>query len=278
MVLSILIINFNGKAVLGPCLESIFQQKPSFDFDVILIDNASADTSLDDAYAIQRQGYPLTIVKNSDNVGFSKANNQAAQLATGEFLWLLNNDTLLFEPDTLEKLLGFAQSQSYLGACSPILLNADHSIQFNPRRPQFLVGAAFLIQRALYLSLGGLDENFLFYTEDLDLSKRIVKQKLLLLMCTDVRIIHLGGQSTAFHRPKALIEGYRGGLYFAYKHYPSLIAHLYRILLGVFVLILSSFYGLISVVVPTFKPQAHAFWTIFLIVLKKEWVSPTGRF
>jgi GT2 family glycosyltransferase len=286
MVLSILIINFNGKAVLAPCLDSILAQKLSFGVEVIIVDNASTDGSVEAAADKKYEPLSLTVVRNTENVGFAKANNQAAHLAKGDFLWLLNNDTLLVDPNTLEKCVDFAKHYPDFGAMSPFILNPDKTPQFPGKQKKnsppyttgFLVGTALFMRRDSYLNMGGLDENFLFYTEDLDLSKRLIKYKKKLYIAPDIRLIHLGGQSTAFVKPQALIEGYRGGLYFAYKHYPSLIAFLYRILLAVFVTLAAILYAVYSYIVPAKKVQAQAFLAILRIIVVREWVSPKGHF
>ena len=101
MQLSIIIVNYNVKAFLQQALESLQRSIRTIDAEIIVVDNHSVDGSVD----MLRLNFPdITLIANEQNLGFSKANNQALQLARGDYIWLLNPDTLVQE-DTPQKLI-----------------------------------------------------------------------------------------------------------------------------------------------------------------------------
>jgi len=253
MRLSVVIVNFNGGRFLKDALDTVLASQLVGAFEVIVIDNFSQDDSraVLDAY-IGR----VSVVYNPQNTGFSAANNQGVSLAIGAFVFLLNNDTRT-DRMTCARLIDSLVSTPKIGAVGPKLRNADGSDQlpggFLGRRQyktdtaknvSFLSGAALMMRRDLYLSLGGFDEAFFFYNEDLDLCKRIQKAGYFLCFLPTAEVVHLGGQSTQFLRKKALIEGYRGGLYFCYKHYGFFAYFLYRLILIPLLIVLILFYGI----------------------------------
>lgn len=139
MDLSILIVSYNTREVLRDCLESIYKSdtgrgkaRLALKYEIIVVDNNSSDGTVDmikKEYVPvgARRDLPLQLIENKENGGFAKANNQAAQVAKGTYLFLLNSDTVL-EPNTLHDLYTAADtSQSYIASCS--LRNADGSYQ-----------------------------------------------------------------------------------------------------------------------------------------------------
>jgi N-acetylglucosaminyl-diphospho-decaprenol L-rhamnosyltransferase len=131
--LSIIIVNWNGGALLGRCVESVAAHPPSVAYEVIVVDNASADDSL----ALMRAGAGasalaaagrLRVVENEDNRGFGRANNQAFALTRAPLLFLLNPDTEV-TPGAIDRLIETARSGPRVAAAGPKLLNADGSIQ-----------------------------------------------------------------------------------------------------------------------------------------------------
>lgn len=238
--LSIVIVNYNGASFLGDCLDSIFDSKTSCRFEVIIIDNASKDQS---KTLLEAYPKPLTLIFNSQNIGFGAANNQGVERASGATLFLLNNDTKVF-PNTIETLWQFCLGTPLLGAVSPKLLNKDGSLQgqgsvlnqrqfkaLAPKKVSFIAGAAWMMKKSVFVEIGGFDENFFFYNEDLDLCKTLQKKGLSLYYLPTSQLIHYGGLSTKTRKAGSIIEGYRGGLYIAYKHYPRWVYHVYRVLL-----------------------------------------------
>jgi len=277
MLLSVVMVNFNGARFLTDALDTVLSSQLTGAFEVIVVDNDSQDHS---RQLLASYGDRIRVVLNAQNTGFSAANNQGVALASGTYVFLLNNDTLT-DPMTCARLIASLVSNPKIGAVGPKLKNKDGSDQLPggflgqreyrttvPRAVSFLSGAALMMRRDLYLSLGGFDEQFFFYNEDLDLCKRIQKLGYSLCFLPTAEIVHLGGQSTQFLRQKALIEGYRGGLYFCHKHYGFLAYVLYRILLMPLMLILMLFYTLTGWSVAR-REQVVSFFHIFCRLLLK---------
>jgi N-acetylglucosaminyl-diphospho-decaprenol L-rhamnosyltransferase len=131
--LSIIIVNWNGGALLGRCVESVASCPPSVPFEVIVVDNASADDSL--ARMLEGEGARsladagrLRVIENEDNRGFGRANNQAFAMTRAPLLFLLNPDTEL-TAGAVDRLIQTVRSDARVGAAGPKLLNADGSLQ-----------------------------------------------------------------------------------------------------------------------------------------------------
>ena len=138
--LSIIIVNWNGGSLVTRCIETIVSSAPKVSYEIVIIDNASTDNSLNELRASEVAGpmierEQIRIVLNSENRGFGAANNQAFALTKSPFVFLLNSDTEV-SSGTIEKLLEKLKSDPKIGACGPKLLNADGSVQtsvfFNP--------------------------------------------------------------------------------------------------------------------------------------------------
>ena len=140
--LSIIIVNWNGGQLLSRCIETIVTAKPAVTYEILIVDNASADDSLDQLkfsgiLAPLIANEQLRIHRNSDNRGFGAANNQGFALTDSPFVLLLNLDTEV-RPGTIETLMRTIQSDPTIGVCGPKILNADGTLQisafFNPPR------------------------------------------------------------------------------------------------------------------------------------------------
>jgi len=234
--LSIIIVNYNGANFLDECIRSIFLTEPQVSFEVIVIDNASQDNSV---AILENLPHPIRIIKNNENIGFAAANNQGAREAIGLRLFLLNNDTVV-TPDAIDRLIEYFDSTPDLGVVSPMLLNADGSVQGHgsglltwlyrtstPRFVAFVTGAAMMIRASVYAEVGGFDEAYFFYNEDVDLCKTLRKRGYKIAYCPDAKIFHFGGLSTSTRKAASVIEGYRGGLYLCQKHYGPLVYAIY---------------------------------------------------
>jgi len=131
--LSIIIVNWNGGALLGRCVESVVTAPPSVEYEVVVVDNASGDDSVGamragaGAAELERRGR-LRVVLNEENKGFGRANNQAFGLTRAPLLFLLNPDTEL-TGGAVDRLVKTVRSGGRVGAAGPKLLNADGSLQ-----------------------------------------------------------------------------------------------------------------------------------------------------
>lgn len=231
--ISVCIANWNCREVLRACLASLYEQCQGVRLETIVIDNASSDGAPD---MVANEFPEVRLQRNSVNVGFARANNQAARLARGRYLFFLNNDTVL-PSDTLQRLLAFAQKQPHAGMIGPLLRDGEGKVQSSYRlrptigtllhrtwllrwtgllrhsyqryrrqdgdletsRPvEVLMGAAILLPREVFFECGGWDDEYHFGGEDLDLCYR-VGQRYPLLFHPDVEITHLGRVSTRLH-------------------------------------------------------------------------------
>ena len=215
--LSLIILNWNGRAHLDRCLNSIKAQITG-NHEVIVVDNASVDDSIESA----RHIFPSAIIVPLDsNDGFCKPNNLAAKLATGDYLVFLNNDIVLgpdffkhlddaiqeYSPDLLAvRMLQLrkpdlidnagiyfafygAGRQRFLG------LRQDHNQAMQARTGLTPSGACFVIRREVFLKLGGFDESLFFNQEDNDLGLKALEQKLRCVYTPLPTIFHYGSAS-----------------------------------------------------------------------------------
>lgn len=228
--LSIIIVSFNNLTLLENCLNSVYENVGNtITYEIIVVDNNSRDGTLK---MLQEKFPTVQTIDNQENLGFAKANNQAMRRAQGRYFLLLNNDTFVFQ-DSLEKLIKFMDSDKSIGAVSPRLLNEDgKTTQYQgsslnkkiwdstkPIPVKFISGAAFLIRCEAYEKIGGLDEKFFFYNEDLDWCLRLLKSGWKIYYYPQSIVIHYGGKSSKLIKRKTFVEGLKGGLYFCYKHH-----------------------------------------------------------
>ncbi len=275
LALSIVIVNYNGAAFLNACLDSVFASQTVFPFEVIVVDNASVDQSLE---VLRASPHPIHLIESPVNLGFAAGNNLGAKKATGTYLFLLNNDTVM-PPDTLDRLVRFYIDHPEIGLLSPKLLNGDGSIQGqgsslmawrykgdDPISVSFISGAAMMTRRALYAQLGGLDEHYFFYNEDIDFCKTVIKSGRKLMYLPTALVTHFGGLSTATRKRASIVEGYRGGLYLCRKHYGPIVYTVYRGVLLIVVLI-SGLWASVSLGSSSRRERILAYWEILFIIV-----------
>lgn len=253
-LLSVILVNWNGADLLADCLNSLAEAMPALPpTETILIDNASTDDSI----ALLRQQFPwVCLIQNSHNVGFAKANNQAIQQAQGNYLLLLNTDTLVL-PHSLPPLLDYMTQNPQVGIIAPTLLHPDGSFQgggcyfptlinctiqllglsrlvygvhfpsrspvapLTPQPAQWTSGACLLVHRQMVEQIGALDEQFFMYMEEVDWCYRAWQAGWQVYHQPDAQIIHLGGGSSQTVRPYILARQWLARLRFFGKHYPA---------------------------------------------------------
>lgn len=212
-LVSIVIVNHNGQKWLKGCFDSIFHQTHQ-NFEIILVDNASTDESI----RLIEKSYPrITLIQNRENIGFSRANNQAVKKAKGEIILFLNNDTLLNQ-DTLEKLLKY-KIKNNLNILGPKILDykgkdihggkrlsVDYTGYIGYGHKTFYIdGCALIINKKDFLTLGGFDEKYFMYSEEIDLCWRAHLYGMKVDICDTTYIKHFGGGtggSTLFDKEK----------------------------------------------------------------------------
>ena len=256
MKLSIIILCWNDRKVIADCLQSIFSNTHSTEFEVIVSDNGSTDGSID----FIRASYPAVhVIENGRNLRFAKANNVGIRASQGEYVLILNPDTIIHET-TLDRIVSFADQHSEAGAFGCRVLNADGSYQRSARpfasfrgewiaalylrwlgrvnkwftsdnypgwngttqrQVAWISGCFILVRSHLLKSLGGFDEQFFYYYEDMDLCRRIWQAGYPILYMSDATIAHLGGQSTKGRlSPIAFVlDGQMTRYLYYYKYY-----------------------------------------------------------
>ncbi len=230
--LSIIIVNYNVKEFLQNLIHSIFKSALNISYEIIIIDNASDDGSVE---FIKDKFPEVKLISNEKNIGFSKANNLGLKIAHGKYLLLLNPDALLRE-DTLQKMMEFFRNTPDAGLAGCKILNPDGSLQLACRRSfpgpwtsfckvtglssmfprsrifasynltyldenqsyevDAISGSFMMMKREVYEKVGGFDEEFFMYGEDLDLCYRIQKAGYKVYYVHDTQIIHYKGEST----------------------------------------------------------------------------------
>jgi GT2 family glycosyltransferase len=230
---SVCIANWNCCEYLRACLTSLRDQAVEVALEVIVIDNASSDGAAD---MVQREFPDVILHRNATNVGFARANNQAAELSRGRFLFFLNNDTIV-PAGTLRRLIDYCEAHPAVGMVGPRLRNGGGQIQvsyrqrptlatflhrtyllrwtgllrggyrryrrqeFDPdltRPVDILMGAAMFLPRAVFLTCGAWDEDFAFGGEDIELSDRVGRHFQVVYLPA-VEITHFGRVSTRQH-------------------------------------------------------------------------------
>lgn len=228
---SIIIVSWNVKAELSSCIDSIYKSQTLFSYEIIVVDNASSDDSV---FYLKKNHPKIKVIANNDNLGFGRANNQAAEHAEGEYLFILNPDTVLL-PSTLDKLVSFMDTNEDVAICGPCVLYEDGSLQksvkgFPTLKGAFgrhtifkffglfrtdvrrwrnrdfdyaknndvdqLIGAALLIRRSVFEKHQGFDERFFMYYEEVDLCYRIKQAGERIVYYSEAEMVHLGGRSS----------------------------------------------------------------------------------
>src|SRR5215475_5742742 len=130
--LSIIIVNWNGRDLLAKCIESIVKNPPSVPYEIVVVDNASTDGSVEWLRAAQTdelvKGASLRVIENIENVGFGRANNMAFRQTSASMVFLLNSDAEVRE-GAIDRLIETLKSNEKAGGCGPKLLNTDGSLQ-----------------------------------------------------------------------------------------------------------------------------------------------------
>ncbi len=253
-VLSIAIVNWNTKAMLLDALDSIYNAPPKFDFEVIVVDNASSDGSAEEVHS----KFPLVdLIPNSDNKGYAEGNNQAIKRAAGEFVLLLNPDVLL-PAGGLERAVDFMREHPKAGALGVRQVHPDGKLQRSvrgfptpaavmselmglsrlfPNSKRFgayrmtwftydrveevdqPMGTFLLMRREAVQEAGLLDLQFPIFFNEVDWCLRCKRLGWQIFFSPEVEIIHYGGASTVQVGAAMAWESRRGLLAFYRKHY-----------------------------------------------------------
>lgn len=250
MKLSVIILNYNVSFFLRQCILTVQEALVGIESEIIVIDNDSKDDSCE---MVKKHFPKIKLIENNENIGFSKANNQGVALANGEYVCILNPDTAVAK-DTFLKALAFAESKTDLGALGIRLIDgtgnylpeskrniptpkvslykilgirsnkfsyyAEQLSENEPGEVPVLVGAFMLLKTKVYKEVGGFDEDYFMYGEDIDLSFKLLKANYKNYYLGSITMLHYKGESTT--RDKKYLRRFYGAMHIFYKkHFKS---------------------------------------------------------
>lgn len=257
MKLSVIIVNYNVRYFLDQALGSVLQSDCDFSYEVIVVDNGSTD----DSVPWVKANYPgVKLLSPGENLGFAKANNLAVNSCKGEYVLLLNPDTIV-QKETLQQCIDFMENHHDAGALGVRMfdgsgvflpeskrgfpgpwtsfckitglnelfprskwLNYYYMGHLNSNENQVvdvLTGAFMMMKKVNYQSVGGLDEEFFMYGEDIDLCYQLSQKGFKNYYLASTSIIHFKGESTKKSSLKYIRTFYSAMSIYAKKHYSS---------------------------------------------------------
>ena len=265
---SIIIVSWNVKDYLKTCLESIQATLNRNNFEIFVVDNDSKDETV----KFVKENFPqINLISNRNNVGFAKANNQAITKSHGEYVLLLNPDTVVLT-DAIKRMYDFMESNAEYGAVGPKIFTDDRaSVSFcaarkfpsirtiffslttlnrlskcfsssamewwdhkDSREVDSLSGACMMVRKKAIDEIGLFDENFFMYAEDIDWCYRIKKGGWKIFYLIEAAIIHYGERSAVkkFTETENMVENFKAYFKYFKKHYGFVYAFCYRLMLG----------------------------------------------
>lgn len=243
--LSVIIVNYNGLRYLKACFDSLHEKLRGIAYEIIVIDNNSKDESCN----YIREQYPtVVLIESTENLGFGKGNNEAVKHAKGNYVLLLNNDTIL--QDNLVPVLEYMKADGTIGALGIKMISGNENYLLSVGNfPDFwstlkmknigkvgkdleeanftqssydvdwISGSFLLIPKKIYDAVEGFDEDYFMYVEDVDLCRKISNQGYRRIFLPNYSYIHFVG----FNKSKnpLLIKGYK---IYINKHYTGIAA------------------------------------------------------
>ncbi len=272
MDLSIIVVNWNTSDVLRDCLQSIYVQTESFEFEVIVIDNASVDDSV---HMLKAEFPNVTIIENTENLGFAAANNQGLAIAHGQYILLLNSDTVILD-SCIPKTISFADAHPGAAVVGCRVLNPDMTLQStcfmfpsvlnmllsssylyklfptsrffgrermtwwyrdNVKEVDVVTGCFMLVRREAIEQVGVMDEQFFMYGEETDWCYRFKKAGWKILFTPVAEVVHLHGASSKQRKPEMTLQLRGSILLFLKKHKGRFIHTVACFLVAIFFLL-----------------------------------------
>ena len=255
MDLSCIIVNYKNSEPLKDCLASLYQTAQRIDFETIIVDNSENDLGLQPL----KELYPKAqFVSNSSNVGFAKANNQAAKIAQGKVLIFLNPDTILSD-QAIDSMYRYYCSHTETGVLGPKVVNPEGSLQYSCRRyptlwtglfnrysilsrlfpenrftSQYLMrdfdhneirqvdwlsGCCLMVSKNTFENSHGFDENYFLFNEDVDLCRTIKQAGKEVIYFPEATIIHQVSTSNSKTTARVIIQRHLGMMHYFKKHH-----------------------------------------------------------
>lgn len=247
---SIIIINYKTSDLLVGCLKSLLKYCQELNFETIVIDNNSKDSSLE---TIKINFPQVKLIRNKKNAGFAWANNQGAKIAQGKILFFLNPDTLIKE-NIFQKISKIFKQDPEVGIVAPrlVLPNGQSQLYAYGRKQtlsdlifskfrtpldtksrilyvDWVSGAALAIRPSIFKKIGGFDEKFFMYFEDRDLCHRTKELGYKVVVLADIKVVHFGGRSLEKNKERKKLY-YQSQNYYWAKHYGYLSLILMRLI------------------------------------------------
>jgi GT2 family glycosyltransferase len=256
-VVSVIIVSWNARKYLMQCLASLSDQACRYPMEIIVVDNDSSDGSADAVI----NHYPNTrLIRNTENVGFAKANNIGVSASTGRYLCFVNSDVKVL-PDCISRLVDYCEEHHDVGMVGPRILGGDGKLQRSCRgfpnvwnmfcralaldsvfrrsklftgyslshwsqdclrQVDILVGCFWLVRRLALNEVGLLDDSFFMYAEDMDWCKRFWAHHWPIVFVPSAEAIHYGGASSSNSPVRFYIEKQRADLQYWRKHHSRL--------------------------------------------------------
>lgn len=259
MDVSIVVVNWNTCDILRDCLESIYSETKGVQFEVIVVDNASSDGSVN---VVKSEFTQVVLLENKENRGFAAANNQGMAIAHGRYVLLLNSDTIVLD-GVIDKVVAFADTHPKAGITGCRVLNEDKALQLSSfmfpsilnmtlwitylfklfpcnwffgrermtwwsrndvREVDVLTGCFMLVRQKALEQVGSMDERFFMYFEETDWCYRFKQAGWKIMFTPCGEIIHLGGVSTKQVKPQ-MVKQWRKSMLLYYKKHKSLMEY-----------------------------------------------------
>lgn len=290
MKLSIIIVNYNVRYFLEVCLQSVREALTEIDSEIIVVDNNSTDSSCE---MIAENFSDVTLIANKENYGFAKANNQGVSRARGQYVMILNPDTVVAK-DTFTKILSFAKTRHNFGALGVKLVSGKGEflseskrgiptpfvsfyklIGFTSRNTgkyyanhikedtigvvEILVGAFMLIKRKVYNEVKGFDESYFMYGEDIDLSYKILNKGYQNYYYADSQVIHYKGES--IQKDTERLHNFHEAMQIFYKeHFRINKIYDFVMNIGIKFWYMLKFFGLQKKIIPEKSPDSIVYF------------------
>lgn len=246
--ISVIVVTWNAKEYTLGCLASLRDKPGSPDVEIIVVDNASSDGT---AEAIAERFPSVRLIRNAQNLGFAKANNQGLKVSRGRYVCLVNSDVVVPE-DCLSRLLAYMDANPDIGLLGPRMLTPKGEVGYSVMRfptawntlccalgfsgfmmkefnynhthdVEVLTGWFWVARRSALAQVGGLDEQFFMYGEDIDWSQRFHNAGWRVVYCAEVEALHYGGASSKNAPARFYIEMRRANLQY-YQKYHGLLS------------------------------------------------------
>lgn len=260
--ISVIIVSWNARDYLKQCLASLTVETCRYPMEIIVVDNASTDGSPD---CVESEYPDVRLIRNADNLGFSKANNIGVSASTGDYLCFVNSDVKVL-PDCITRLVEYCKEHPEAGMVGPRIIGGDgllqrscrgfpsvwnmfcralafdnlfknnklftgYSLSYWPqdtiRDVDILTGCFWLIRRPALEQVGLLDEDFFIYGEDMDWCKRFWNKEWRVVFVPSAEAIHYGGGSSSNAPVRFYIERNKADLHYWKKHHSALAVACY---------------------------------------------------